>query len=41
MGMFFLGGVQLCSLGIIGEYVGKTYLEVKHRPRWVIERRTE
>lgn len=37
----FMGGVQLLSLGVIGEYVGKTYLETKHRPRYTIERTTE
>lgn len=32
-----IGGLQLLALGVIGEYIGKTYLEVKHRPRYQIE----
>ncbi len=35
--MFFIGGVQLLSIGVIGEYVGKIYLETKHRPRFILK----
>lgn len=35
-----IGGVQLISIGVIGEYVGKIYLETKHRPRYCISEKT-
>lgn len=33
----FIGGIQLLSLGVIGEYIGKMYLETKKRPRYIIK----
>lgn len=36
--VYFLGGIQLLSIGILGEYVAKIYMETKRRPRYIVER---
>jgi glycosyltransferase involved in cell wall biosynthesis len=36
--MYFLGGIQIFCIGMLGEYLGKVYSEVKSRPRYVIEK---
>ena len=39
--IYILGGIQIFFIGILGEYTGKMYKEVKRRPRYVIEKTTE
>ena len=36
--IWFLGGLQMLSLGIVGKYIGKIYNEVKERPRFIIDK---
>lgn len=37
--IYFIGGIQVFSIGIVGEYIGKMYLETKRRPRFIIEKK--
>ena len=39
--ILLFSGVQLVSIGVIGEYIAKTYMEVKHRPRYLVSERLE
>jgi polyisoprenyl-phosphate glycosyltransferase len=39
--IYFIGGVQILSIGVLGEYVGKIYQETKQRPRYLVEKKTK
>lgn len=41
MSIWFIGGLQLFGIGLVGEYIGKIYQEVKRRPRYIVEERCE
>ena len=38
LSIWFLGGIQLIAIGLVGQYIGKIYIEVKNRPRYNIEK---
>lgn len=39
LSIWFIGGLILFSIGLLGQYIGKIYLEVKERPRYIVEKR--
>jgi hypothetical protein len=38
VGVFFLGGIQLVMIGVLGEYIGKLFFEIKKRPNYIVNK---
>ena len=39
--VLFMGGIQLISIGVLGEYIGRIYIETKNRPRYILKKKRD